>query len=289
MFHTLGIVKNSTDSGENEPDLRIAHERWLAKVADYIVAPSVREMENLIQHYHAPIHRVGLIPCGVNLERFKPVDRHLARQRLGIPFNDEVVLFVGRFAPLKGLDRLIRAVAHLRARHPAISLLIIGGDGPKSRTTCHYRDLAAELGIDDRVTFAGRVDQSDLPPYYSAADLLALPSHYESFGLVVLESLACGTPVAATPVGTVEGVIRNGLNGQIIKAPDVLHITGAMLKMLSPKPLWRPSAKAVRETVAACGWDKVTGEIDQTYAALVQSHDPDQAPVFYERCSVFPN
>lgn len=289
MFHTLGIVKNSTDSSENEPDLRIAHERWLAKVADFIVVPSVREMENLIQQYHAPVHRVGLIPCGVNLERFKPMDRSLARARLGIAAADEAVLFVGRFAPLKGLDRLIRAVAALKVRRPAIRLLVIGGDGLRSPSTREYRNLAADLGIADRVAFAGRVDQPDLPPYYSAADLLALPSHYESFGLVVLESLACGTPVVATPVGTVEAVIQNGVNGQVIAAPDALQIAEAMFKLLSRTPARRPSAQAVRETVAACGWDEVASEIDQTYAALVQSHDPDQAPVFYERCSVFPN
>ncbi|MEJ2039414.1 MAG: glycosyltransferase [Desulfosarcinaceae bacterium] len=289
MFHTLGIVKNSTASSESEPDLRIAHERWLAKVADYIVVPSAREMENLLQHYRAPVHRAGLIPCGVNLERFKPMDRSLARKRLGIAPRDEVVLFVGRFAPLKGLDRLIEAVARVRTMRPGIRLLVIGGDGSRSRTTRSYHKLAAGLGVRDRISFVGRVEQPDLPPYYSAADLLALPSHYESFGLVVLESLACGTPVVATPVGTVETVIQNGLNGEIIQAPRTKRIAAAIEKILSHPPATRPPARTIRETVGGCSWENVAGEIDKAYAELVQSHDPEQVHAPYERCSVFPS
>ncbi|MEW6332629.1 MAG: glycosyltransferase, partial [Pseudomonadota bacterium] len=281
MFHTLGIVKNNTAAPENEPELRIAHERWLAKVADRIIVPAERERQNLLTFYHAPAERVSIIPCGVDPDAFKPRDRLAARRMLGLAADAQIALYVGRFAPLKGIDRLFAAVARLKERFPRLHLLVIGGDGPDAQSTRGLQQLVHELGVGSRTSFLGRIDQRELPPYYSAADLLAVTSHYESFGLVVLEALACGTPVLSTPVGAVETIIRNGVNGEVVASPAAADVAEGMARILSRPPQRRASTRRIRASVENYSWDKVARAVRQSYAALLMDHDPAQATEYY--------
>ncbi|GAI57372.1 unnamed protein product, partial [marine sediment metagenome] len=109
MFHTLGAVKNTIGVGDDEPELRIETERGLAQNCHHIIAPTEKEKEELILHYGTLPERIGVVPCGVNLEQFKPVSKEHARQYLGFN-NDKIILFVGRIDPLKGIDKLIEAV-----------------------------------------------------------------------------------------------------------------------------------------------------------------------------------
>ena len=148
------------------------------------------------------------MPCGVDLERFRSLERSAARSRLGIGERDRILLFVGRFAPIKGIDRLISAMANLKHRDD-VRLILVGGDGPDAPETLRFKQQVRALGIGGTVEFAGRVPQEGLPAYYAAADALVIPSYYESFGLVVLEALACGTPVLAAPVGVVEELLQD--------------------------------------------------------------------------------
>ena len=196
MFHTLGILKNLTGIGETEPELRISIEKELAKACHRILAPTEKEKQNLIQYYSAAEDRIGVAPCGVNLDLFRPSDKEAARAKLGLHPEESIILFVGRFDPLKGIDRLLSAMTYLKHRKN-IRLIIVGGDGDDSIEYKRLRGVVSELGIEHAVSFVGTVDQKNLPPFYSASDILAVPSHYESFGLVGLESLACGTPVVS--------------------------------------------------------------------------------------------
>ncbi len=284
MFHTLAMLKNHTRSGEAEPDLRIAHERRLAKTVDHIVVPTPREMENLTRFYHARPSKIRIIPCGVNLELFKPINPIEARRRLGLPGDAPIVLYVGRFAPLKGIDRLIEAVALLKGRSAvAPRLVIVGGDGPEARETRQLKALAAQTGVDAQVHFAGRLAQERLPLYYSAADLLAFCSHYESFGLVVLEALACGTPVVATPVGVVDAIVREGVNGKVIASAataDVADGIAWVLERLSTEATARQAV--VRATVEPFGWHHVAAAMADLYAAAIQAHAPSPADLARE-------
>ena len=197
MFHTVGAVKNSTVGSEKEPELRTAIEKNLARKCDRILVATDKERGHLVQHYGACPETIGVVPCGVNLNLFRPLDKIAARKQLGFAQDETVVLFVGRFAPLKGIDRLLEAMAHLK-HHQRLRLVIVGGDGNNAPESQRLQGLSRGLSIQDSVTFVGRIEQSMLPPYYSAADVLVVPSHYESFGLVALESLASGTPVVAT-------------------------------------------------------------------------------------------
>jgi D-inositol-3-phosphate glycosyltransferase len=288
MFHTLGMVKNKTCSGEHESDRRIAHERWLAKIADHIIAPTRRELDHLLRFYHAQPERISVIPCGVNLSLFQPLDRERARMQLGLDPHAEIILYVGRFAPLKGLDRLVKAVARLQNQLPDIRLVVVGGDGPDAESFLKLTRLAAQLGIQSRVTFAGRVEQQDLPPYYSAADLLALPSHYESFGLVVLEALACGTPVAVTPVGAVEALLRNGINGALIKSTAVEDVTRGIAQVLLGPAAKRTPAEQIRATVGDFSWPSIAAAVAGIYEDLLKAHKLEP-PAVHKACTPLPN
>ncbi|MFC2022384.1 glycosyltransferase, partial [Chloroflexota bacterium] len=214
MFHTLGAVKNATGIGEDEPELRIETERDLAQNCHHIIAPTEKEKEDLILHYGASPQRIGVIPCGVNLELFQPMDREMAKQQLGF-VDDKIILFVGRIEPLKGIDQLLKAMPYLQNTQ-GTRLVIIGGDENSQYEMERLQGLSHNLHIQDSVTFLGLVKHERLPYFYSAADVCVVPSYYESFGLVALESLACGTPVVTTDVGDLKSIIRQGETGYVV-------------------------------------------------------------------------
>jgi len=272
MFHTLGLIKNRSAAGEAEPDLRISHERDLAKAVDAIIVPTADEKQNLLTHYAAPADKVCVVPCGVDLECFKPLDKQQARDQLKLDADAEVVLYVGRFAPVKGLNALFNAVAELVPRYPRLQLVVVGGDGDGSGAARSLLRQADALGIGARVALAGRVEHEALVNYYNAADLLALPSAYESFGLVTLEALACGTPVVATAVGGAASIIEEGLNGTIIDHPDSAAVARGLERALIQLRHREFSSRAIRNSVAGFGWDRITGMILRVYDELMRSY-----------------
>lgn len=273
-FHTLGAAKNHLSAGEKEPIRRIAHERWLAKVADKIVVPSEQERINLLCHYHPNPENIHTIPCGVNLERFRPLDRNAARQSIGIRTDIQMALYVGRIAPVKGIDILFGAVARLKERMPKLHLVVAGGDGPDAQSTRQLQRYVRQHQLASRVTFAGRIDQKDLPLYYSAADFLALPSHYESFALVVLEALACGTPVVATPVGVVHTIIKEGSNGAIAASSEVKPMVEAITRMLTAP---KSTQAMIRKTVKGFHWKSIALSMAENYRELLDGATPSEA------------
>ena len=171
-YHTIGAVKNLTCSTENVPELRLASEKKLAKQCDRIIVPTQKDKEYLRQYYDAPCENIRIVPCGVNFERFKPQDKIFARRKLALPVDAPIILYVGRFAPIKGLDRLFESFRQMT--HPPNAVLVmVGGDGERSFMWQHLTEKAKALHIQDRLILAGRVDQKILPLYYSAADVLA--------------------------------------------------------------------------------------------------------------------
>lgn len=275
MFHTLGLIKNRTTAGEAEPGLRIDHERRLVDAAQGVVAPTTGERENLIRYYGALPEKVHTIPCGVNLDRFKPMDQRRARQQLELDADTDLIFFVGRFAPVKGIGLLMQAVAELLPRFPKLRLLLAGGDGPHADTTKALIDQSVAMAIDGHVTLAGRIHHDELPRYYSAADLLAQPSTYESFGLVLLEALACGTPVAATAVGGAASIIKEGLNGTIIKRPAGKDVAKGLERLLVQKRRRAPQPDRIRASISGFGWDRIADAVMQTYEVMCK-HQPEE-------------
>jgi D-inositol-3-phosphate glycosyltransferase len=271
MFHTIGIAKNEACSEEAEPPLRIAAEQRLGRSCQRLLTAAERDRQLLRRYYGVADKKIGVVPCGVNLDLFQPWDKTEARRRIGVDSHVPTVLYVGRFAPVKGLGRLLRAIARLQG-HRRLQLVLVGGDGPDAPATRGLRKLAGSLGIADRVMFPGPVAQADLPPYYSAADALVVSSYYESFGLVALESLACNTPVVTTRVGAMESIIENGKNGQLIASPTVDSLAEGMESAI--RRWWKkpPPDNQIRESVLRFSWSNVAEAIAQQYVAVLGSH-----------------
>lgn len=264
MFHTMGAAKNSIGIGEDEPELRIESEREVVANCDRIIAATEREREDLILHYSASPSKIAVIPCGVNLDLFRPIDKETARKRLRLD-HEKVMLCVGRIDPLKGLDQLLRALTYIKSNE-APKLIIVGGDQHSQDEVRALRRMARELHIEERVSFVGAVAQEKLPLFYSAADICVIPSYYESFGMVALESLSCGTPIVATDVGGMRHIIRNNEAGRIVEDNTPRQLASEISDLLSQEDHAR-HVDIRRAAIAEFSWANITemmlGEYDR--------------------------
>jgi D-inositol-3-phosphate glycosyltransferase len=267
MFHTLGEVKNRARITEHEAPLRIRVERQLAVEADRIVCASQHERHLLTRLYDADPDQIAVVPCGVDLDLFQPQDKETSRRALG--FSDErIILFVGRIEPLKGIDILINAVAQL-AEESDFYVLIVGGDKRSQRQVSHLQELASDLGIGERVCFLGAVDHEKLPLYYNAADVCVVPSYYESFGLVALEAMACGTPVVASRVGGLTGTVKDGETGYLISWRCPEPFAERLELLLDNETLRHHFGEAAREVVERYRWANVAEAVVGLYEELL--------------------
>ena len=213
-FHTLALIKMQSRAGEVEPEERAEVERDAMLTADRIIAFSGHERDAMARLYGADPARVMLAPCGVDLTKFRPLDQTEVRKRLGLN-GEKVLLYVGRVEPLKGLDLLVETAAQMEAGEENVRMMVVGGGGPGEPETDRVRRLAEERQVDGLIDFVGRVNHDELPLYYNAADVCVVPSYYESFGLVALESMACGTPVVASRVGGLPTIVHHGHTGYL--------------------------------------------------------------------------
>jgi D-inositol-3-phosphate glycosyltransferase len=269
-FHTLAQLKNrvAETAAEREHAVRYEIERRTMAGSDRIVALTAVDRQQMLRHYgqQAPI---VVIPGGVDLERFSPLPRDAAREQLGLRAEQKVVLFVGRIQRLKGLEVLVRAFARLSELDA--ELLIVGGrpgTTHESREISRLQHLVAKLGIAERTRFVGAVPHEELPVYYSAADVSVMPSSYESFGLVAVESLACGTPVVATRVGGLTSIVRDGETGMLVPWRDADLFAERLLQVLKDDGLRSRLAGQARESVLGYGWDRIADEHLALYAEV---------------------
>ncbi len=276
MFHTLGRLKNGAGvAAEREPALRIAEEQTIVAGVDRLVAANVIERGQLVGHYEADPAKIAVIPCGVDTALFAPGDREAARAALGLA-GGPLLLYVGRIAPIKGLETLLDALGCLRgARHPA-RLIVVGGEADERRDG-HERELrrrAARQGLGAAVTFVGAQPQERLRHYYVAADVTVLPSYYESFGMVALEAMACGSAVIASRVGGLQTTVRDGLTGLLVSEGDPCALAETIARMLDDSALrWRLGREGVR-WAAGHRWPCVAEAVCREYASLVdEAHE----------------
>ena len=269
-FHTLGEVKLRARITESESVQRLSVERSTARAADRIVVASAHEKHLLESLYRADPGRIDIIPCGVDLELFAPMDQLTARRRLGLQSGERIILFVGRIEPLKGIDILINAAAQLHDDEN-FRVLIVGGDARAADQVEALQALAARLGIDHHISFVGAVQHEDLPAYYNAADVCVVPSYYESFGLVAVESMACGTPVVASRVGGLATTVSDGETGYLIPWRCPEPFAERLELLLDNDDLRASFGRAGREAVERYRWANVAEAIARIYEELLET------------------
>jgi D-inositol-3-phosphate glycosyltransferase len=272
-FHTLGEVKKRARISEHEPPARLAAEHEIAQTADRIVVASAHEKHLLTALCGADAARIDVVPCGVDIDRFHPMDKQRARRALGLRSGERIILFVGRIEPLKGIDILISAAAQLHDDEN-FQVLIVGGDARTEQQVAELRAHAERLGIDHHVSFVGAVDHEALPLYYNAADVCVVPSYYESFGLVAIESMACGTPVVASRVGGLTTTISDGQTGYLIpwRCPEPF---AERLELLLDNDELRASfGRAAHEAVQRFRWSNVADTVSAMYESLLAAVVP---------------
>lgn len=269
MFHTLGDVKLRARASEHEGPERLEAERRLVHALDRIVAATEHERQLLRQLYRVPPQRVAVIPLGVDLARFGPRDRAQARAALGLPRAARIVLAVGRLEPLKGFDILIRALAEM-TECEGVQLLLVGGDARAEGERARLEAVAREVGVAGRVRFVGAVPHAQLAQHYSAADVVVVPSFYESFGLVAVEAMACGVPVVASRVGGLTSTVQDGRSGYLIpwRCPGPF---AEKLDLLLENTALRDAlgANAAR-SMQAYSWRAVATALREQYAAVIR-------------------
>jgi len=268
MFHTLGSIKQRLGFIENEMPQRLAVEQNLVRYCSHIIASTQKEKQDLIKSYFASAEKITIIPCGVNLSLFKPSNSKKALRWVS-PKSIRSILFVGRIEPLKGIDKLLVAVSYLKKRHK-LKLLIIGDDDTSNPEIRKLQDLTEQLGIKKSVSFLGPRPQEELPHFYNIADLCVVPSQYESFGLVVLEAMACGTPVIATPVGIANDIIQPKKNGYLLKDDDPRNMAQLINQLLFVNQDEVGDVGAVRESVVKFDWSNIATAIMEKYNSLIR-------------------
>jgi D-inositol-3-phosphate glycosyltransferase len=274
MFHTLAQMKNrvAQDAAELEQQIRVDIERRTMAAADRVIAATEVDRAQMLAAYGANPRTVAIVPGGVDLGLFRPGSRARARRTLGLG-DERVLLFVGRIQRLKGIDLLIRAAAELAEDGPPLRVLVVGGTAPglhgrvseEEREIARLRALAAQLGLEDVVQFVGAVEQHRLPLYYRAADVTVMPSTYESFGLVAVESLACGTPVVASRVGGLPTIVRDGENGLLVPWRHPRLFADKIRAILSDPALRRRLGRSGTAAARRFGWAAIARQTLEVY------------------------
>jgi D-inositol-3-phosphate glycosyltransferase len=283
--HTLARVKNAmlADGDRPEPLVRIVGEDQVTAASDRLVANTRSEAQDLLDQYHADPDKVAVVSPGVDLDRFAPgpAGRELAtaveaRERLGLPVSGQIVAFVGRIQPLKAPDVLLRAVAELRRLDPSLSetltVVIVGGpSGSGLERPSALIDLAASLGIRDSVRFLPPLAGADLAAVYLAADLVAVPSYNESFGLVAMEAQASGTPVVAAAVGGLVTAVRDGVSGVLVDGHDPNDWAQVIAKVLDDPALLSSLSLGALAHARNFSWKRTAAGLLAVYHDAVQS------------------
>ena len=271
-YHSLGAVKYRTVA--NVPEIatkRLVIEKACLETVERVVATSPQEEENM-RGLVSTQGAIEMIPCGTDIERFGSIQRPAARQQLGIAPETKVVLYVGRFDQRKGIETLVQAVAKSSLRGHGLKLIIAGGSRP-GQSDGIERDriegIVAELGLEDTVVFPGRLD-TELHTYYAAADVCVIPSHYEPFGLVAVEAMACQTPVVASDVGGLKFTVVPEVTGLLVPPKDAAAFAWAIDRILS-NPEWANQlGQTGRQRVEiAFSWNSVASGLSHLYTKLL--------------------
>ena len=285
MYHTLGEMKNRVARSEDERagEDRLNGERQVLRRANRIVVATLAELTQLRFLYRADPNKMTIIPPGVDTGHFYPIPADEAKQFIGLESDNRMILFVGRIEPLKGVDTLIKAMScldmGLTTRDRPVHLAIIGGEptanpDEMSEEMARLQKMCDDLCMGSMVVFLGKRAQDTLPYYYSAAELLVMPSLYESFGMVALEAMACGTPVIASEVGGLGYLVQDGVTGYTIPDSDPGMLCEKLSKLLGDTALRNEMGCCAAEYAKEYAWEKVASSIINVYKEVIPNAQP---------------
>jgi D-inositol-3-phosphate glycosyltransferase len=278
-MHTMAKVKNASlaEGDTPEPASRVIGEAQVVDAADRLVASTAAEADQLVGLYDAEPARVVTVAPGVDLDVFTPGDPLAARRRLGLPADAVMLLFFGRIQPLKAPDVLLRAAARLVEADPELRdrlvVAIVGGpSGSGLAHPEHLQKLAGALGVADITIFVPPVPQAVLADYYRAATVTVVPSYTESFGLVAVESQACGTPVVAAAVGGLQTAVADGRSGLLIDGHDPSAYADSVRRIIATPALRDRLARSAIAHAARFGWDATADHMLDVYLDALEEH-----------------
>lgn len=280
-FHTLAIMKNlvARDEEEKEDASRIEAEVMLAHEADAVVASSQSDKEYIQYLYGVPEAKIRCVPPGVNTDLFRPINKAEAKEKIGMHEDSHGILFVGRIEPLKGIDELLYATKILVARNPdlRVCVCIVGGDIRNKpmwwpKTLKMLDDLRRTLQLTTEVNFVGQQPQEKLPYYYNAADVVVMPSHYESFGMAALEAMSCGVPVITTNVAGISSLIDEKHSSLITTVNNPLLLASQIEGLLLDPEKHAAIASTLRHRVLDLSWTHVAERIDRVYDDVIMAN-----------------
>jgi D-inositol-3-phosphate glycosyltransferase len=262
--------------GEAEGEYRLQGERQVLRLADRIVAATPAELAQLQWLYEAEPRKIAVIPPGVDVSHFYPIPQDEAKEVIGVPPCEDMLLFVGRIEPLKGLDTLIQVIGQMRKKNVYVCLTVIGGDpdnSPEAQSVemARVQSLREEAGLADLITFLGKRSQDTLPYYYSAADVVVVPSYYESFGMVALEAMACGTPVVASQVGGLAFLVQDGVTGFTVPVDEPEALAEKLTVLVVDYQLRHKLGQQALAVAQQYAWENIAARILSLYGQVLTS------------------
>jgi glycosyltransferase involved in cell wall biosynthesis len=270
-YHSLGAIKYAALS--ERPAIakrRMDVERQILEQSDCVVATSPQELDQL-RSFVSHKGNIEVIPCGTDTQIFRQLPQSDARSQLGLSETEKIVLYVGRFDPRKGIETLVRSFAKVATANTItpLRLVIVGGshtDQADNWEQARIQQLVQELGIADQTTFVGAVSHERLPLFYTAADVCVIPSHYEPFGLVAIEAMACGTPVIASNVGGLKFTVVPDETGLLVPPQDIDGFAIAIEQVLNRED-WsaQASTKAAHWVQENFSWTGVAAQLSELY------------------------
>lgn len=277
MFHTLGMMKQrvARTADEAEGEYRLVGEQKVLVCADRIIAATPAEMAQLQWLYHADTRKISIIPPGVDVSHFYPIPKDEAKDFIGVPQRNQMLLYVGRIEPLKGIDTLIEAIQLMRKAWVNVCLAVIGGEpqgelpAPNSEMA-RLHDLRQQYNLEDNIVFLGKRSQDTLPYYYSAAEIVVVPSHYESFGMVALEAMACGTPVVASQVGGLAFLVQDGVTGYTVPVDDPAALADRLMLLMQDPALRRQLGQQAASYAQGYSWEKIAERVIGLYNSIFE-------------------
>ena len=279
MYHTLAFLKRRILKEVEEHRKRLESEKDLAYVSDALISSSEQERRNLTAFYGIPPSKIKVICPGVNRELFHPLSGQTVLEKIRPRNKEKILLYVGRIEPVKGLMTIMESFSLLRQKNTSlfnqIRLVVVGGgkrdgDLPQNKEFIRIKRFLEEKNLSNKIIFLGSKKQAELRKYYSAADVLIVPSLYESFGLVVIEALACGTPVIVSQIGEMRTIVKEGKNGFSFRPNDPFSLIRSLEHFFSGEKEFWDREKISQNVTKRFSWEKTALETNLLFKGILK-------------------